>query len=454
MQQRLKEIKTLSMECVECQGAEFDKDDNGVYVCVICGTLSQDYMPLSHDVDDMGGISIMSGKRFRLKKSEIKKATAGKAAGLDSINESDVEIYDKEIEAFVTVYQYCLKLLGEEISELIKLDANQHRLYMNHLKNIWFAYLSRWAKNTNSKMFDALEGDVAVYYKSNPIQPTKVLLLSFLYLACRLQRLWVLPCDIVKYVRAGVLSYTFIWDRIPQSIRDTLSKGGREVLYTPPDKFHSLNNTNLSFYTYGLADSIRVELPPMNAPVIAYRLIKSLGLPSNVWNIYSEIYHIINMTVEQPTVVNPNQYYTENIVAGVLMSIKLSHGWMTWSLVRIDKEQEKVDGDSVTNDNLTVPICVHDVDDNVTRGDLKIYIDSIVKSSARPAEYTNSKVSEKLRENRRVQRRDEYCVFNDYVRQTIDGAVGKCKHNNHITTAKRNSLVIKSNPTNVSIFTT
>ena len=89
------------------------------------------------------------------------------------------------------------------------------------------------------------------------------------------------------------------------------------------------------FNTAALADLIAVPLPPLNAPLVAWRLVAGLGLPAEVWHRYSDLAKLRGSWLAPMKGADPfREHHVENVAAAVLMACKLCPSWPLWALLR------------------------------------------------------------------------------------------------------------------------
>lgn len=94
--------------------------------------------------------------------------------------------------------------------------------------------------------------------------------------------------------------------------------------------------SNVFFQSIALAKMLSVPYPPLNAPLVARRLICSLGLPDEVWAIYVEIGKLKG-SMEVPIAgADPfEEHHAENIGAAVLLACRLCPSWPSWCLHKL-----------------------------------------------------------------------------------------------------------------------
>ena len=172
---------------------------------------------------------------------------------------------------------------------------------------------------------------------THPILPTKPMLLGFIYLACRMTRASILPCDLTRWCQNAVIPYLAIYDHLPKQYKDNLSIQYKSIFKKNTSLSLYFSPTNILFHTICLATSLNLSLPPVNAPKTAFHIIQALGWPINVWTNYlttSCIYrHRLSMDQWDPL----NQRYAEDIMAHLIVCYKLCLGWADWRLAKFNE---------------------------------------------------------------------------------------------------------------------
>jgi hypothetical protein len=120
---------------------------------------------------------------------------------------------------------------------------------------------------------------------------------------------------------------------------------------------HFITTANLWFHTVHLAQSIHMQIdpllpsnsssgagahsgtanppavPPLNAPLVAYSMIHSLGLPEHVWELYCDLSQVFTLGTPMQGAEAIDQQYTENIMALILICCLLCDNISSWSLL-------------------------------------------------------------------------------------------------------------------------
>jgi hypothetical protein len=171
--------------------------------------------------------------------------------------------------------------------------------------------------------------------------PSKPLILGFVNLACRILRTWVIPGDIVRWCQNGALPILNLWASpfLTDSDRAKLTEAGkawRRVFTKQYFTSHLLPTvSNISFHTHMLANMLKVPVPPLNAPLIARRMINAMGLPEDVWLLYNRITRMHRMLEAPPQYLRSyKQHHAENIIVALLVASKLTPGWTYWIVER------------------------------------------------------------------------------------------------------------------------
>ena len=118
-------------------------------------------------------------------------------------------------------------------------------------------------------------------------------------------------------------------------------------------------------------------LAPLNGALVARQFIVDLGLPLEVWVIYT---HLCQMyTAAQPFELfcgRHDESYAETVMAGVLVAVRLVDGWMRWTYSSV----------SGSDDELLLPHSELELDRLLPRRALRPYLDRLaaVCSGAHP----------------------------------------------------------------------
>lgn len=192
------------------------------------------------------------------------------------------------------------------------------------------------------------------------VPPSKPLLLGFVNLACRIVRSWVIPGDIVRWCQNGALPILNLWKSpfLTDLDRSKLTEAGkawRKVFTKQYFTAHHLPTvSNISFQTYVLANMLKVPVSPLNAPLIARRIVNAMGLPEDVWFLYTRLARMHRALELPPDRVRPyKEHYAENIIVALLVASKLTPGWTRWIVKRdISAKTEGAEAAAPSRDGL------------------------------------------------------------------------------------------------------
>lgn len=99
------------------------------------------------------------------------------------------------------------------------------------------------------------------------------------------------------------------------------------------------------FQTVLLADTLSLPLPPLNAPIVARRIITSLGLPEAVLERYVDLTRVRGTVAVPVRGSDPfGEHYVENIAATLMVACKLCPRWRAWSLERLSTDSSVEEG--------------------------------------------------------------------------------------------------------------
>ncbi|KAL4997359.1 hypothetical protein BDV10DRAFT_169956 [Aspergillus recurvatus] len=137
---------------------------------------------------------------------------------------------------------------------------------------------------------------------SNLVQwPRLVDTVALCYLAAILMRLPVSVMDFHRMVSRNDIPYYRVFLHIPRDMKDKLPQEYIALLETTrllkPENLHAAI-FDLSFRYHG---QFGVRFPPLNTPILSYRLIKRLALPVDVYPVTKRLQTLIGFTFEYPT---------------------------------------------------------------------------------------------------------------------------------------------------------
>ncbi len=229
----------------------------------------------------------------------------------------------------------------------------QDRL-LKTLKSIWMKYIEEWM-NTSApcQLIDAfcLESMTCQCTTDgkkpfiHPLYPTKPLLLGFIYLTLRVERLDIIPADIVRWCERGLIPYSNIWECIPEFARNGIPLKRARWIFQANHKgsvHRFISTANIWFHTVSIAESIHMEdsVPPLNAPLVAYGMIRSLGLPYHVWELYCDLSHVYTCGTPMVGAESYKQQYAENILALILICCLMCDNISEWMTMYHDNYDE------------------------------------------------------------------------------------------------------------------
>lgn len=112
-------------------------------------------------------------------------------------------------------------------------------------------------------------------------------MIAFVYLTCRLQRSAIIPSDMIRWCESGLIPYSGLYDVIPDSYKVEAVILNR-VFFTScwSRTPYFLSPKNVLVMTAGLADSLDLKIPPLNAPLVAKSIIDKLGMIGQVKHTY------------------------------------------------------------------------------------------------------------------------------------------------------------------------
>ncbi|KAL4765756.1 TFIIB-type zinc finger domain-containing protein [Aspergillus foveolatus] len=208
-----------------------------------------------------------------------------------------------------------------------------HALVNNHgfppqledlVRDLWALRLETYAK----KITDDGEGDDSQpeFFSSQPASgredtetetfrvgsklvqwPRLVDTVALCYLAALLMRLPVSVMDFHRYVLdayvgAGLITFLgWVFLHIPRDMKDKLPQEYIALLETTrllkPEDLHTAI-FDLSFRYHG---QFGVQFPPLNTPILSYRLIKRLALPVDIYPVTKRLQTLIGFPFEYPT---------------------------------------------------------------------------------------------------------------------------------------------------------
>ena len=218
--------------------------------------------------------------------------------------------------------------------KLLNLNDDSHEENLSNInelvgevKNLWLTYLHAFRKN-NINMASLLlqintNNDVIFKY----IPPSGILLLGFLYFACRLLRLWITPADLMKWCTQGDLPYYRLLMILPEDKKKTLASNSRFMF-----QLEVLSPTLIFYHAVKISEMIGKEIPQLNTPLIAKTYILGLGLPSEVWDIYAKISCMFKATEPLNGMESWKEYYPEDIMASIIIACKFCR-WTEWSVL-------------------------------------------------------------------------------------------------------------------------
>ena len=309
------------LQCHVCRSTNFDDDDDtGFMICNDCGTQLLEYTQESFALED-GNIATKVNGRLN-----FKKLTSRQRIKADVVLPGS---YDIDLNEFLIAYQYSLKYLTEQLA--IISDLNNTNELLNEVKSLWLLYLNAFRKNDVNMTSLLLHTNTNKNIIFKYIPPSGILLLGFLYYACRLLRLWITPADLVKWCMQGDLPYYRLFSKLPDDKKKMLANNSKYMF-----QLEVLSPTLIFYHTVKISEVIGKAIPPLNTPLIAKTYIIGLGLPLEVWDIYVKLSCMFRGADPFYGLESWKEQYPENIMASIIIACKFCR-WTEWSIATADE---------------------------------------------------------------------------------------------------------------------
>jgi len=347
-------------------GINFHKhnSNSGYIFCSDCGFQSQDYVAEAADDDDnMQLYGAGSGNLRSEWMRKVLKDVGEKKQRVAKIVTDEEDISRLDPLKMLDIYQYSLRSLFNIVLDIMRVeDSSQMKFYRHNLKELWFAYLDQWSRGSNctdcrvensfirSKHHSCT---IAVHMKYHPLLLTKTALLGFIYLALRVSRSAVLPCDMVRWCEEGTLPYVDLWNsmlmRYASETHGTDYSRHLRWFYRTPDggPRRIITADGILFFTSAVAQAVNRSIPCLNTPLVALHIINQLGLPESVWQHYvriCQLHHSEHVPLQGLEAFG--QQHVEHVMAAIICAVKLCPDWTMWSLYRNRSGSQSKDSSS------------------------------------------------------------------------------------------------------------
>lgn len=182
----------------------------------------------------------------------------------------------------------------------------------------------------------------AGYPSGHALLPSKSLLLGFVYLTFRVMRSDVLIADILRWIECGAVPYANLWEALPPRWREGVMVDMRWFYDRPvSEKQPLIAYDAIHFAACSLAQTLRpgssaddkIALPPLNAPLVARRIVTQLGLPEIVWQNFCAITQLGSAASPLIGADMSYQHYEERVMAVMIVAVKLCPSWTMWTFL-------------------------------------------------------------------------------------------------------------------------
>lgn len=312
------------MICIVCKGTDFYDDAQGSKICALCGTATQEYLQESYDLEDE--IIPSQGKlQYRNIITGVGKGGASRKRQLPN-ESSNMKLVD-----ILQAYQYILIKMMQAILNLYHIDEEYDIQYvMNDLQSLWMKYLHRLRDEGNIQVMNYFHQYQTHDHISSTIYPSLYLLVSMVYYICRYYRFGIDPAMICRWCEQGLLPIHNPWDILPENIKNNIPTQ-YQIFFSRYYLSNDLTPITLITYYSRFASFIGIDtLPPLNAPLIAWKYIEALGLPVEVWLNYIQISKTMSPDEPIDGFQSYGEDYGENIMALIIIACKLCRNWMNF----------------------------------------------------------------------------------------------------------------------------
>lgn len=314
------------MICLVCKGTSFYEDSESSLCCRDCGFQSQDYIRESNDIND--GLAHLVGPTKTERLSFITKK-------VNRYQRKSRKPKGTTLLEFLLAYQKCLIVMTKSI-------PYHSNSFIKYIQYLWSEYLIVWM-NSNCPMLDCIyrhpncnydflgenfRGNNDVTMNKHPLTPSIPLLLGFIYLACRQQRLPILVQDIVRWINEGLIPYNNLWPYAKSLSLKLRHKVFFKRMFKPPTA------SNIIFHFNCLSNSLNISVAPLNSPLMARCMIIDMAFPPNVWHSYCKLFQVLKDNDVFAGVDTCNQHHSEHLFVQLIMACKFSKNWMNWKLLK------------------------------------------------------------------------------------------------------------------------
>lgn len=298
-------------------------------------------------------------------------------------------------------------------------------------RKLWFAFLSKWNQlggslqdtvcpNKNDGGTNLSEQSTSVHERPLPrdvaspfavLEPSRLMLLGLINLACRLSRSWITPADLIRWCRQERIPYTQAYELLPSEMKARVGSNKKihkifVLEFAGAGKIHSVTPSNILFYTFELGRLLNIPIPDLNSTLVVRAMAASLGLPSYVAKTHAKVAQLLHPTVRTKKF----KYHTEDIASSLFLSCQLDPRWHDWAVVtasnlqsnnneisketllgmltmdKADEAASLVNQHSISGDTLHCPVTASAAD-SITRSTLDLFLLQACKSLRSTSDY-------------------------------------------------------------------
>lgn len=341
--------------CNVC-GAEgeksFSKTEEGELVCDLCGTRS--FLQIrneTQEVEDSGGIG--KSKSIYQRRGNTKR-------------KPKLEIRPYTLEDCLVACQHILYCQTNVLVEKGLCPTS----IIGRTKHLWFHFLQMWEQKAERPLVECFsdyctrqndderdnDHDHEPTGRKSTLRDrtskrkdaqgrfnrfTIAHCFSLIYLACRAEGLGIFPADVARWGMNGTLP-TF------EAFHVLLSLDLQQVL-APVRNFYIWWNAHprastIDAYAAYLELNLALRLPPLNVPLLAWRLVTDFELPPNVFHAFCLLTGVVLSSVNEPLVKRHRHHEISSfieILAYLIVAIKISPGWHTWHCTQKSKHTQE-----------------------------------------------------------------------------------------------------------------
>jgi hypothetical protein len=152
----------------------------------------------------------------------------------------------------------------------------------------------------------------------------------------------MLIADILRWIECGAVPYANLWEALPPRWREGVTVDMRWFYDHPVSEKQPLITCDaIHFAACSLAQTLRprssaddkITLPPLNAPLVARRIVTQLGLPEIVWQNFCAITQLGSAASPLIGADMSCQHYEERIMAVMIVAVKLCPSWTMWTFL-------------------------------------------------------------------------------------------------------------------------